>query len=52
VVSVPASETSSVPAPEVVGERRHRTILFCHLVGSVSLTAQLDPEEWRATVAS
>src|SRR6516165_2956088 len=34
------------------GERRHLTILFCDLVGSVTLTSQLDPEEWRATVAS
>jgi class 3 adenylate cyclase len=33
------------------GERRHLTILFCDLVGSVALTAQVDPEEWRATVA-
>ena len=46
-----ASEPPSVPAPEVVGERRHLTILFCDLVGSVTLSAQLDPEEWRATVA-
>jgi class 3 adenylate cyclase/tetratricopeptide (TPR) repeat protein len=34
------------------GEQRHLTILFCDLVGSVTLTSQLDPEEWRATVAS
>jgi class 3 adenylate cyclase len=33
------------------GERRHLTILFCDLVGSVTLTSQLDPEEWSATVA-
>jgi class 3 adenylate cyclase len=33
------------------GERRHLTILFCDLVGSVTLTSELDPEEWRATVA-
>jgi class 3 adenylate cyclase/tetratricopeptide (TPR) repeat protein len=33
------------------GERRHLTILFCDLVGSVTLTSQFDPEEWRATVA-
>jgi class 3 adenylate cyclase len=33
------------------GERRHLTILFCDLVGSVTLTSQLDPEDWRATVA-
>ncbi|HLW71841.1 MAG TPA: AAA family ATPase [Candidatus Binataceae bacterium] len=40
-----------VQTPEIGGERRHLTILFCDLVGSVTLTAQLDPEEWRATVA-
>ena len=34
-----------------LGERRHLTILFCDLVGSVTLAAQVDPEEWRATVA-
>src|ERR1700730_1398713 len=38
-------------APDVAGERRHLTILFCDLVGSVALAAQLDPEERRATVA-
>src|SRR5215470_4556623 len=33
------------------GERRHLTVLFCDLVGSTELAAQLDPEEWRETVA-
>jgi hypothetical protein len=32
------------------GERRHPTVLFCDLVGSTAIAAQLDPEEWRATV--
>jgi class 3 adenylate cyclase len=36
----------------LTGERRHLTILFCDLVGSTTLSAQLDPEEWRATVAA
>jgi class 3 adenylate cyclase len=36
---------------DVAGERRHLTILFCDLVGSTAMAAQLDPEEWRATVA-
>jgi class 3 adenylate cyclase len=26
-------------------------VLFCDLVGSTALAAQLDPEEWRETVA-
>jgi class 3 adenylate cyclase/tetratricopeptide (TPR) repeat protein len=50
----PVSPSISAPPvvlPEVAGERRHLTILFCDLVGSVALAAQLDPEEWRATVA-
>src|SRR5262249_33725917 len=34
------------------GERRHLTILFCDLVGSTEIAAQLDPEEWRELVAS
>jgi TOMM system kinase/cyclase fusion protein len=35
---------------EVAGERRHLTILFCDIVGSTTMAARLDPEEWRATV--
>ncbi|HLW69729.1 MAG TPA: adenylate/guanylate cyclase domain-containing protein [Candidatus Binataceae bacterium] len=46
-----AAETPRARAPDAAGERRHLTILFCDLVDSVTLTAQLDPEEWRATVA-
>src|SRR3984893_2422499 len=34
------------------GERRHLTVLFCDLVGSTAISAQLDPEEWRETVAN
>src|SRR6516225_2536167 len=33
------------------GERRHLTVLFCDLVGSTEIAAQLDPEEWRELVA-
>jgi class 3 adenylate cyclase/tetratricopeptide (TPR) repeat protein len=36
----------------VAGERRHLTVLFCDLVGSTEIAAQLDPEEWRELVAS
>jgi hypothetical protein len=31
--------------------RRHLTLLFCDLVGSTEIAAQLDPEEWREVVA-
>src|SRR5713101_421567 len=47
----PAVATAVEPLDVHAGERRHLTILFCDLVGSTTLTAQLDPEEWRATVA-
>jgi class 3 adenylate cyclase/tetratricopeptide (TPR) repeat protein len=33
------------------GERRHLTVLFCDLVNSTEIAAQLDPEEWRDLVA-
>ena len=33
------------------GERRQLTVLFCDLVGSTSLSPQLDAEEWRYVVA-
>ena len=33
------------------GERRHLSVLFCDLVGSTAIAAQLDPEEWRETIA-
>jgi class 3 adenylate cyclase len=32
------------------GERRHLTVLFCDLVGSTGIAAQLDPEEVRETI--
>src|SRR6516225_11191026 len=48
--SAAADGTQSVTS-SAGGERRHLTFLFCDLVGSVTLTSQLDPEEWRATVA-
>jgi class 3 adenylate cyclase/tetratricopeptide (TPR) repeat protein len=36
----------------VAGERRHLTVLFCDLVGSTKIAAQLDPEEWLEIVAA
>src|SRR5262249_43291753 len=38
--------------PSQFGERRHLTVLFCDLIGSTELAAQLDPEEWHATIAA
>ena len=46
---VPASppKSASPKGPEVSAERRPITVMFCDLVGSTSLAAQLDPEDWR-----
>ncbi|MGO9268152.1 MAG: AAA family ATPase [Candidatus Binataceae bacterium] len=49
--SDPTVATAVEPLNVHTGERRHLTILFCDLVGSTTLAAQVDPEEWRATVA-
>jgi class 3 adenylate cyclase/predicted ATPase len=32
------------------GERRQLTVMFCDVVDSTTLSARLDPEEWRAVV--
>src|SRR6516165_9730896 len=46
-----ASPTVSA-AVEGTGERRYLTVMFCDLVGSTSISAQLDAEEWRDLVRS
>jgi class 3 adenylate cyclase/tetratricopeptide (TPR) repeat protein len=46
-----AAAAASQPRLQV-GERRHLTVLFCDLMGSTELTAQLDPEEWQEMVAA
>jgi hypothetical protein len=46
-------EPSPVPlakAPEISAERRPITVMFCDLVGSTSLAAKLDAEDWRNLV--
>jgi class 3 adenylate cyclase/predicted ATPase len=55
--SGPVPVTSgSPPAPvarrEAEGERRYLTVMFCDLVGSTSISAQLDAEEWRDLVGA
>src|SRR5262249_30298284 len=42
----------SAPAADVSGERRYLTVMFCDLVGSTSISAQLDAEEWRDLVGT
>jgi class 3 adenylate cyclase len=41
----------TVPVP-LTGERRHVTVMFCDLVGSTSISAQLDAEDWRDLVGA
>lgn len=48
---IQALEAQLAPAPPP-DERRHITILFSDVVGSVSLAEQLDPEDWRAVIGA
>src|SRR6516225_6809511 len=46
--------TTTMPsgAAAATGERRYLTVMFCDLVGSTSISAQLDAEEWRDLVGA
>jgi class 3 adenylate cyclase/predicted ATPase len=39
-------------AAEAAGERRYLTVMFCDLVDSTGISAQLDAEEWRDLVGA
>src|SRR5262245_52120343 len=39
-------------AAQASGERRYVTVMFCDLVGSTGIAAQLDAEEWRDLVGA
>ena len=53
LVTAPVTAADRAPlTPLLGGERRHLTVLFCDLVGSTEIAAQLDPEEWRELAAS
>ena len=43
---------SDAPVAEALGERRHVTVMFCDLVGSTSISAGLDAEDWRDLVGA
>jgi class 3 adenylate cyclase len=45
-----AGKPTVAPVAEAVGERRHLTVVFCDLVGSTSISAALDAEDWRDLV--
>ena len=56
VVQAPVPATVA-PLPisvsvEAAGERRYLTVMFCDLVGSTGISAQLDAEEWRDLVGA
>ena len=55
-VPAPPSQSpvgSIIPSlPEVAGERRHVTVMFCDLVDSTGISAKLDAEEWRDLVGA
>ena len=48
----PSSPTKSAPSKglQASAERRPITVMFCDLVGSTSLAARLDAEDWRTLV--
>ena len=50
--TAPAPQATAAPLTEVAGERRYLTVMFCDLVGSTGISAQLDAEEWRDLVGS
>ena len=56
VMPAPISATVAPPpisaSVEAAGERRHLTVMFCDLVGSTGISAQLDAEEWRDLVSA
>src|SRR5262245_33854414 len=53
--AAPAGQSATPPGASVAqaaGERRYLTVLFCDLVGSTSISARLDAEEWRDLVGT
>jgi class 3 adenylate cyclase len=46
----PPKESSVPPPITESAERRHLTVMFCDLVGSTSISAKLDAEDWRDLV--
>ncbi len=55
--AAPPPVQASAPPPisaavEAGGERRYLTVMFCDLVGSTSISAKLDAEEWRDLVGA
>ena len=51
-LSAATGATQVSAAAEEPGERRYLTVMFCDLVGSTGISAQLDAEEWRDLIGS
>ena len=49
-VAVSSSKSAPPETPQLSAERRPITVMFCDLVGSTSLAAKLDAEDWRNLV--
>jgi class 3 adenylate cyclase/predicted ATPase len=47
-----AAPTPPVVPPGASAERRHVTVMFCDLVGSTTISAGLDAEDWRNLVSA
>src|SRR5262249_6235139 len=52
VAAAPSAPMATEPARRDEAERRQLTIMFCDLVGSTALSAQLDPEDLRAIISA
>jgi predicted ATPase/class 3 adenylate cyclase len=50
--AAPSIPALPVDATGAGGERRYLTVMFCDLVGSTAISAQLDAEEWRDLVGA
>jgi len=48
----PAASAPAAAASTASAEHRPITVMFCDLVGSTSIAAKLDPEDWRNLVGS
>ena len=50
--AAPPTPAPPIDAAGATGERRYLTVMFCDLVGSTAISAQLDAEEWRDLVGA
>jgi class 3 adenylate cyclase/predicted ATPase len=50
--AIPSVTAAPLAPQQAAGERRYLTVMFCDLVGSTGISAQLDAEEWRDLVGS